>query len=367
MGKYSIKEYMKYPMTVVRPVAKKEAEKSVSAVYTRTVLSWRDIETERGRFDLGKVEEILQGHQNHLIYLQLDPPEFAGKETEVYQASFIHKMASFLEHQETIAGIYFDYTKKCPTVYEAFAESFSKKPLILDVFDQDSQDWFRVNRKDFGLLIHTGEEKLLDVGEALARGNLTAVWENKPIFVENTDSDHRFQKAEAARWHGRYSKYDSFLGPYYELRRVTYSRECSSGNHLPVRIWMVNQGTSPNYDEVSFKLKLKAKDTGEETALLLKENAPLKHIGDLVHNEILPLPKLTKGTYDVFLGLFKEDQESVPLNITNRSSEGYYHLGEIEVLAEGMRDYQNIWEDFYPEGYYPLEDPQTPEDENNEE
>lgn len=367
MGKYSIKEYMKYPMTVVRFSSAKESEQYIPSIYTHTILFWKDIEIERGVFEFKKVLEVLMKKENHMIEFQMEPPVFASKETEKYQISFISKMASILEDQDRVIGIYITGNHVSHAVYETFAQAFCSKPIILDIFDQKGQDWFRDQEHSFGLLLYSMNENLLDVGEVLARRNLTRVWEKNPIFIENTPSDSVFQKNEIVRWRGRFSRFNSTLGPLYELRRVTYPKECSSLNYLPMRIWMVNRGTSPNYDHVRFQVRLKQKGSESDYILVLKEDTSLKKMGDLVQNEILQLPELTAGTYEVFLGLFNEKQISVPLNISKDCSEGYYLLGEIAVLDQGELDYERIWDDFYPEGYYPLEDPQAPDDDHNEE
>lgn len=85
--------------------------------------------------------------------------------------------------------------------------------------------------------------------------------------------------------------------------------------------------------------------------------------GDLVHNEMVPLMDMSPGKYTLSIALYFEDRSYIPLHIQNPQQDGYYEAGMIQVEISDEDPLMNIWDAYYPEGYYPLEDPVVPEQE----
>jgi hypothetical protein len=60
--------------------------------------------------------------------------------------------------------------------------------------------------------------------------------------------------------------------------------------------------------------------------------------------------------------LFRSDGNPIPLRIEAKQENGYYELGSIDVDPGLENNLLHAWDDFYPDGYYPLEDPQAPKE-----
>lgn len=169
--------------------------------------------------------------------------------------------------------------------------------------------------------------------------------------------------SQAERWHVSFSSEDMDVGYRFELRKLAYPKEISSGGALPLRFWFVNTGTAPCYEPVTAMLRLSGADKGCDTKLNIQ--ALQGKTGDLVHNEIAKLPALPTGEYTVSLGL-KIGEHPLALANALTASDGFYALGKVLVDQQNRDDLFHIWEDYYPEGYYPLEDPQAPNESGEE-
>ncbi len=93
----------------------------------------------------------------------------------------------------------------------------------------------------------------------------------------------------------------------------------------------------------------------------LDYNPKLNKLGDIIHNEIIQLPELDSGSYTLSIGLFTCEHEIINLSLSDKDDNGFYEMGTIDIEDEGKYHYSTIWNHYYPEGYYPLEDPKAPE------
>jgi hypothetical protein len=180
------------------------------------------------------------------------------------------------------------------------------------------------------------------------------------------------------------------LGYNFTLRRLTYPKIIAGKGALPVRFWFVNTGSAPSYKKLQLKLKLEFRqelpndsqqklsyEHQQGNSYVTQQRIPseaertdytfplhIDHntwkIGDITHNEILPLPDMKNGIYLLSVGMFLLDGAPIHLDLRAKEKQGYYELGIIEVNNSLTDDLLHAWDDFYPEGYYPLEDPQVP-------
>ena len=143
---------------------------------------------------------------------------------------------------------------------------------------------------------------------------------------------------------------------------MTYPETASSNGSLPLRFWFVNTGSSRIYQEFDLRLQLQQDDATYELPLHAATNSWLT--GDLIHNEIIQLPDLLPGQYTLSLGLFFQEHSYIKLNQQGKEEKGFYELGLLSVESISNDPLRNIWDTYYPEGYYPLEDPQVPDQES---
>ncbi|MBP1756315.1 MAG: hypothetical protein H6Q59_2713, partial [Firmicutes bacterium] len=138
----------------------------------------------------------------------------------------------------------------------------------------------------------------------------------------------------------------------------TYPKKIIGNGALPIRFWFVNTGSAPCYKEFQLKIRLESKSAHYEFLLHIDQSS--WKIDDITHNEILPLPELQEGSYLLSIGMFFSDGTPIHLDVKANENLGYYELGTIEVDNCMTDDLLHAWDDFYPEGYYPLEDPKAP-------
>jgi hypothetical protein len=227
---------------------------------------------------------------------------------------------------------------------------------------------------------------------------------------------------EGLRWHAGFANRPMNLGYNFTLRRLTYPKIIAGKGALPVRFWFVNTGSAPSYKKLQLKLKLEFRQElpyasqqelsyellqdnqyepehensnepeqehpydleqinsyilQQENSYVTQQRTPseaertdytfplhIDHnawkVGDITHNEILPLPEMKNGIYLLSVGMFLPDGSPIHLDLRAKEEQGYYELGKIEVTNSLSDDLLHAWDDFYPEGYYPLEDPQVP-------
>ena len=127
---------------------------------------------------------------------------------------------------------------------------------------------------------------------------------------------------------------------------------------MPLRFWFVNTGTSPCYDQLKLKVKLSIEKQQWIIDLAIKGSHWM--LGEIVENKIAVLPDLKPGNYTVSIGLFSKNQP-ILLDIDASLQDGFYQVGQVDVDTQNRDELFHIWDTYYPEGYYPLEDPKAPE------
>jgi len=215
-------------------------------------------------------------------------------------------------------------------------------------------------QKDFGLTVTCSEDNWIECCEAFASQGLQSTWEKQPVILHITDTSCGYHiKREALRWHAGFSNIRMDLGFNLTIRRLTYPNNVSSNGVLPIRFWFVNNGSAPCYRKFNILIKLEQDETKYIIPLTVDTRSWL--LGDITHNEMVQLPVMKDGTYTLSVGSFFEDKTAMYLNIQGKKSGEYYEMGSIDVDTINRDDLKHVWENYYPEGYYPLEDPQSPD------
>ncbi|WP_254450142.1 DUF4832 domain-containing protein [Cohnella herbarum] len=359
IGKYSLENYEPYPMVKIRPPHLSRNFGNESKL-SYIAVAWKQLEPERGAFRAESMLAAIGAATNPVLELTPDLPEWAMRgESDLYSA-LIRKVGSVVGEDNRLCGVILSTLEDNMEEWNAFAEAFGKVPLIADLRQERLIRHLKESRREFGLRVTCGESDWLTSCEAIARQKLNGVWKRQPVLLHVTDEVCGPNvRREARRWHAALSNVDAGLGWQLELRRMTYPQTVFGGGSLPVRIWLVNSGTSNLYRD--FELRIRLGRQGESYEIPLSARTRDWSVGDIVHNEIAKLPEIKPGNYNVGIGLFDLNDKPIRLHIGSGQSDGYYEAGEVNVERADGDPLANIWDVYYPEGYYPLEDPKTPQ------
>ena len=232
------------------------------------------------------------------------------------------------------------------------------EPLI------DIHDWEYLQRAadlgtPFALLIEPGKDGLLDTAQMMAEQSLQRHWLRHPVYARlDTPPDEEMKEA-LWTWHVRACNLPGLPGCDLRLRRLTCPRALSSAGVMPLRLWLMNAGPSPLYGEHRIMLRLQGFGRSFDIRLSADPSIFLK-MGDIVYNEMVQLPAMPAGDYTLLLCCLRGDGNPLRLNIDRQEEEGYYSLGSVTVDDQPRPELYAIWDRYYPEGYYPLEDPKEP-------
>lgn len=357
---YSLESYAKYRTVTVRPrlAAETPADRERGSC-DFIELDWSILEPERGVFLLDELKGALHSASNPVLVLRPDLPSWVPAEPASYYASFVRKIGSMADRVGGLAGVVISSLAGGKEEWNAYADAFEAVPILADLHNPGLIRHLRSRNRAFGLLIRCGDENRIECCEAMAREGLHHLWKSQPVVLQLADSDCGLAlERDAHRWHASLANAKLGLGCRLELRRMTYPETVSSGGSLPVRLWLVNSGSVKMYRPSVLKLRLRRGDDVWELPIAADTRAWLT--GDIVHNEALTLPALPAGAYRVSLGLFDGESSPVPLHIEGLGEDGYFEAGTMEI-EESVDRLLNIWDFYYPEGYYPLEDPQVPD------
>ncbi|MDF2632923.1 MAG: hypothetical protein K0Q85_1519, partial [Caproiciproducens sp.] len=325
--------------------------------------SWTEAEPERGQFELSSIEKALENTFNPVLIIDSVPPAWATNNISAFYASLIRKIGSVYDGDERLIGVEISTIHSSAEELDAYKIAFEKTKLLINLENQVAISYLKNQSVSFGLIVKCSSENRIECCELFARQNLQFVWKKNPVLIQSEDeqSDSVVYQ-EALRWHAAFSNCALDLGFNFSLRRLTYPKAISNMGAFPLRFWFVNTGTSPCYQKTYLRLLLSQGDSNYEISL----NAATETwgLGDITHNEMVKLPSMKLGCYKVAVGLFFENNEPVRIDISNDSNHGFYEVGTVEVDAEQRDDLFHIWDDYYPEGYYPLEDPQAPNESN---
>lgn len=359
MGKYSLENYSPYASEIIRPKPTKQSYENIGGgTITYLRYSWDELEQERGVYQLTVLKEEIKKTLNPVLILEANPPQWMKGSLVKCFSRLIRRVGSSLKEEQYLAGVIITSLNHCVEVWDSYIDAFEETPIIADLMDRELITYLKSKKVTFGLAVRCKESNWIEVCEKFARDGLQKTWESAPVLLQLEDEVGENVVRESMRWHAAYADFAIDIGYKYALRRVTYPKKSSTKGALPIRYWFVNNGSAPCY--IPFTLKIKLKKGTLEYILPLKISSDLWRPGDITHNEILQLPSIEPGTYSLSTGIFFDQDKWMKLTIDAEDERGFYYLGELEVDSEDRDEMYEIWNHFYPEGYYPLEDPKVP-------
>jgi len=359
MGKYALENYEPIPIVKFRPQPM-AGEGIGDGRFSCFAASWKELEPSRGSYRLEKLQAGIGQSANPVLELVPDVPEWVEEDASAHYAALIRKVGSLAGSDNRLRGVILAMLEDRAEERNAYAEAFDGVPLIADLRQASLIRHFKERQRGFGLRIACGEDDWIACCEEIARQSLSDTWKNYPVFLHVTDEVCGPNvRREARRWHAAFSNVEAGLGRRLELRKMTFPRDAVAGGSLPVRLWLVLSGTANLYRD--FELRIRLAGQGERYVVPLSARTREWRVGDIVHNEIASLPPMPPGVYGVGIGLFDDGGAPVGMNIGGEASEGYYDAGEMNVVHADSDPLARLWDDYYPEGYYPLEDPKAPQ------
>lgn len=250
---------------------------------------------------------------------------------------------------------------KTPPLNEGYghADPFPSKEPLIHIRDREYLRRAADLGTSFGLLIEPDRDGLINTAQMMAEQSLQRHWLRHPVYaLLGTPPDGEMKEA-LLTWHVRACSLEGLSGCDLRLRRLTCPRALSIAGVMPLRLWLMNAGPSPLYGEHRIGLRLRGSGRSFDMELRANPSIFLK-TGDIVYNEIVRLPAMPAGEYTLMLGCLRGDGSPLRFNIDIQEEDGYYALGSVKVDDQPRPELFTIWESYYPEGYYPLEDPKEP-------
>ena len=328
MGKYSIENYEKYKMIKCRP----EEDRTPSPGAGFSFFSTLEIAPD----------ERPELTETTLLRVHVRP----GRDAALTEAELSSLASRYCRDPAVIGVTPAAGGSSCRRVWETLAESFSPRRFFVPVSDGEMLDYALKQGFLGGLLAEVGNNPL-DACEAFAANGAQRLFERVPVLVRFT----RPEKADsryALQWHANAVEgVKERAGPRIALRRLNYPKA------------LTNRGPSPLYDRTEVRLRI-VRGSQTVAEVLPGDNPERIHLGDRVFNRILRLPEIPEGQYRLEFGLFLEDGTPVRLANANPTGEGYYDGDVIHIDRIPRHEFETIWENYRPDGYYPLEDPKLP-------
>lgn len=358
MGKYSLENYEIYKAHKARPKPIKEVLSNPGkGIYTRIVLPWSKMEEKPGIYQMEWIDEVLRQSENPVIMIDSEKPEWVNSHEDRCFSKLIRRVGSYIKDKYGLVGVVASNVYGTHYEWDSYAESFHV-PVLAPLEHEELVGYYQRIGFQFGLYIEGDNSNWITCCERMGRYHLSNVWEKKPVVIhvrETQDADEFL--AQAIRWHASFTNVDAAYGYQIELRRLLYPKEVSSNGYLPLRFWFVNVGSGLCYQPYELKLRLRNKTSSY--IMQLNTTADQWDIDDFTYHEILKLPPMEEGVYEVAIGLFQEER-NIALAIDSGQQDGFYQIGRIKVDQHDRTMLSNIWDHYYPEGYYPLEDPKEP-------
>ncbi len=344
MGKYSLESYERYKMIKCRPQEKAEAIQGAGLSSFETV-----------RIVLGQAKPVLKTK----TLLEVSVPH-AAIDIMAQTESRLRSLASRYYRDSLVLGVKIVSDTNAANkrrLWETAAEAFAPKRYYVPLEDGAQLDYAIKHGLAKGLSVTVGEN-VLDTCELFAQNNAQQLYKQMPVLVSFHDGRHQLA-AYAQQWHAMAVEgIDAPAGFRIALRRLNYPKALSSGGFAPMQFWWTNKGISFCHDATQIRLRLE-KD-GEYTSVALNDH-PLKiHLADRVHNEIVRLPNVRPGVYHLEYGLFTKEGDALTLSHEGRTTDGYYAADVMHIDDTPRPEYETIWDDYFADGYYPLEDPKEP-------
>ncbi len=364
MGKYSLENYYPYEIDQIRPRPLPDmAASKLRQTYQLLTFTWEELEPERGRFCLEHMTERLRLAKNPILKITKNIPAWLTSQT-LAQEGFAHllrKAGSVISQLNQVLGVMITSSEDDIREIDAYVDAFEPMSLLVPLEEEELITYLSEKKIAFGLVIHCSEDNWIDCCEHMAKLGIQNIWEQRPVVLEIEDREPGINiRRESLRWHASFANLPMEIGYRFSLRRLTYPKKIMGCGGLPLRFWFVNTGSSPCYQEFSLKLRLSKGKTALEFLLNIDSGKWVP--GDIVYNEIVPLPELADGIYQISVGLVGSDGSWIQLAIDAKQESGFYVMGCIEVDSKLENNLLHAWDNFYPDGYYPLEDPQAPKD-----
>ncbi|SEU25582.1 hypothetical protein SAMN05443270_4008 [Lacrimispora sphenoides] len=360
MGKYALEHYSPYETYKIRPLHLSKATVNPGRGQYRMVeLTWEELEPHRGKYNLNRLKEALAEVHNPVLSIKQGFPAWLKKGQEESFKHLIRRVASALNNEKLI-GVAVSTEDSSQGIWDAYLEAFEGIPLLVSLEQEDLLQYLKDHEYPFGLIVNCSEDNWISCCEKFAGYRLQNTWQRMPVLLQiEEESPGENIRREGLRWPAGLSSRLMDVGYDFSIRRLTYPKKIASKGALPLRFWFVNRGSAPCYLDYSLRLRLER--GGEEQEFVLNIDKGAWKVGDITHNEIISLPILPIGEYGLSVGIFFADESPMELDIQMEKKDGYYRLGTVEVCKDTAVDLAHAWDDFYPDGYYPLEDPQLPD------
>lgn len=343
MGKYSLDHYERYKTIKIRP------EESAQEPHNLRCGEFTSVSCKLS----GEIPALSGG--TTLLRVIDDMPNGALP----LKADALSRLGAARADDPGFIGITFATSEPEPCLRLLLAEAcdaFRPHRLFVSVIEAALIRQLMADGLPFGLLADI-ERHPYDVCEAFAEGGLQKLWQRVPVLVCGATDEYA---AYARRWHALAGEgVGGGLGWRIALRRLTYPMAVCSGGYAPLRFWWANSGSSPCYEQLTPCLRLRV---GERLVpLMLHDNSSRFEVGDRTYNEIIRLPELPQGVWPLECALTDAAGLSVALAQAGRLPDGWYDVGAMTIDGKPHPELADAWDDYYPEGYYPLEDPAQPE------
>jgi len=344
MGKYSLENFERYPMLRCRPKEIREAIEGAGRRAFETVRVQPDGDMPRLRM--------------HTL-LEISVSREGCGQMEVTE-SRLAGLAARYGDDPLVLGVMLTSDACLPDrrwLWELAARAFAPKRYFVPVTDGEQLRFALARGFAGGLLADVGENPY-DVCEAFAQHHAQQLYRRMPVLVRFAHADEKLARY-AQQWHASAVEgLDTAAGWRIALRRITCPKALSSGGFVPIRFWFTNRGPAFCHEKVHLALRL-AKD-GQHTPVSVHDAPDMIALADRVYNEIIRMPAVEPGEYALEFALLTECGDALVLNNEGRMADGYYPACSLCIDDVPRPEYETIWDDFFPDGYYPLEDPKEP-------
>jgi len=274
--------------------------------------------------------------------------------------SRLAKLAAMVGNDPLVMGVSINSDGSLPDqrwLFTIAARAFAPKRLFVPVTDGKQLSFALGRGFALGLLADVKDHPY-DVCEAFAQHHAQQLYRRMPVLVRFARADKGLAPY-ARQWHAAAVEgLDATAGWRIALRRITCPARLSSGGFAPMRFWLTNRGPAYCHEIVHLALRL-TKD-GRHTPIDVHDTPSVIALADRVHNEIVKLPAVEAGEYALEFALMTDRGKALVLANEGRTADGYYPACRLRIDNEPRPEYEKAWDDFFPDGYYPLEDPAQP-------
>jgi hypothetical protein len=134
-------------------------------------------------------------------------------------------------------------------------------------------------------------------------------------------------------WNDLVDEWLKKMGYRFVLRRFSYPNQVHPNGWLPIKSWWENKGVAPCYKDFTLALRL----FSDNQSIVLPTDAVVKEWlpGDNIYDHSLFIPDhLPEGIYELQVAVVdrRNHEPRVNLAIEGRKDDGWYQLGQIEVV-----------------------------------